>query len=154
MPTRRNLLWVCKANLWTEYIPAEPKLEDTWYLPKECLHYPEVKRRTARLPVKLADLPTPVCRVIWPGLIKQHQLQGCRPPLGQGYVVFGSQLNVKLAPSVTDIRFTYTIDGYKPGRKRIMNIHHPMTCQRAADQFAGTEDHCDNAIRQGGKSRI
>jgi len=121
-----------QANLWTEYIPTEPKVE--YMLMPRLMALSEVawtplanKNYTdfadTRLPSHLGRLDKSNFDYRVPTAIG-----------AQDTIVFGSQLNVNLKPSVNGAKVYYTIDGYKPGETDI-EYATPMTYIVPPDQY-------------------
>jgi len=121
-----------QANLWTEYIPTEPKVE--YMLMPRLMALSEVA--WTPLPNKnfadFADtrLPSHLAR------LDKNNFDYRVPTAigGQDTIVFGSQLNVNLKPSVTGAKVYYTIDGYKPGETD-NEYTTPMTYNVPPDQY-------------------
>jgi len=121
-----------QANLWTEYIPTELKVE--YMLMPRLMALSEVAWSSlanknfidfanTRLPRHLA----------W---VDKNNLNYRVPTAigGKDTIVFGSQLNVNLKPSVASAKVYYTIDGYKPGITDNEYIV-PMTYNVPQDQY-------------------
>jgi hexosaminidase len=121
-----------QANLWTEYIPTEPKVE-YMLMPRlmalsEVAWSPIANKNfvdfaNTRLPHHL-------------GWMDKNNFDYRVPTAigGKDTIVFGSQLNVNLKPSVTGAKVYYTIDGYRPG---ITDNEYsvPMTYNVPQDQY-------------------
>jgi hexosaminidase len=121
-----------QANVWTEYIPTENKLE-YMVLPRalalaEVAWTPLANKNyndfvNVRLPGHLAKLENSRYNYRVP------------PAIGtQDTIMFGSQLNVTLKPSVTGAKVYYTIDGYTP-RETDIEYTVPMTYNVPPDQY-------------------
>ena len=121
-----------QANLWTEYIPSDIKVE-YMLLPRmfalsEVAWTPLAKKNytdfaNTRLPAHLAWLDKNNFDYRVPAAIGM-----------QDTIVFGNQLNVNLKPSVAGAKIYYTIDGYNPGETTIeytMPVNFPVP----ADQY-------------------
>ncbi len=121
-----------QANLWTEYIPTETKVE-FMILPRilalsEIAWSPLANKNyndfaNTRLPSHLAWLDENKFDYHVPTVIG-----------GKDTIMFGSQLSVNLKPSVKGAKIFYTIDGYNPG---ITDIEYstPMTYDIPQDQY-------------------
>jgi hexosaminidase len=121
-----------QANLWTEYIPTEPKAEymilprllalsEVAWTPLANKNYNDFAN--ARVPAHLAALDKSNYNYRVPTAIGAKDT-----------IIFGSQLNVNLKPSVTGAKIYYTIDGYKPGETD-MAYTMPMTYNVPPDQY-------------------
>jgi len=121
-----------QANLWTEYIPTEPKAE--YMLLPRLLALSEV----AWTPLanknysNFADVRLP-SHLAW---LDKNKFD-YRVPTAIGAkdtIVFGPQLAVNLKPSVTGAKVYYTIDGYKPDETTI-EYTAPITYIVPPDQY-------------------
>jgi len=111
-PDQQKFIIGVQANLWTEYITTEPKVE-YMLLPRlmalsEVAWSPLANKNyndfaNSRLPSHLARLDKNGFDYRVPTAIGT-----------QDTILFGPQLNVNLKPSVTGAKIYYTIDGYKP----------------------------------------
>ncbi len=131
-PDQQKFIEGVQANLWTEYIPTETKVE--YMLSPRLMALSEVawtpltnKNYTdfadVRLPSHLAAL--------------EKNNYNYRVPTAIGAkdsIEFGGQLNVNLRPSVAGAKVYYTIDGYKPGETD-MEYTVPMTYNIPPDQY-------------------
>jgi len=131
-PDQQKFIIGVQANLWTEYIPTENKVE-YMVLPRllalsEVAWTPLANKNfndfaNTRLPSHLA----------W--LDKNKFVYRVPAAIGtQDTIVFGPQLNVNLKPSVTGAKVYYTIDGYNPGETD-MEYTMPMTYNVPPDQY-------------------
>jgi hexosaminidase len=121
-----------QANLWTEYITTDNKVE-YMLLPRlmalsEVAWTPLANKNftdfaDTRLPSHLAWLDKNNFDYRVPNAIGAKDT-----------IVFGPQLNVNLKPSVTDAKVYYTIDGSKPDETTLEYIT-PMTYIVPADQY-------------------
>ena len=102
-----------QANLWTEYIPTELKVEymllprllalsEVAWTPLATKNYNDFAN--TRLPSQLAVLDANRFNYRVPTAIGAKDT-----------IVFGSQMSVNLKPSVAGAKIYYTIDGYEPG---------------------------------------
>lgn len=131
-PDQQKYIIGVQANLWTEYIATEKKVEymvsprmmalsEIAWSPLSRKNYADFA--DVRLPSKLA-------------LLDKNGID-YRVPAAIGVkdtIVFGSQLNVNLKPSVTGAKVYYTIDGYNPGETD-MEYTQPMTYNVPTDQY-------------------
>jgi len=131
-PDQQKFVIGVQANLWTEYIPTEPKVEymllprlmalsEVAWTPLANKNYNDFADE--RLPSHLA-------------IIDKNNFD-YRVPTAIGAkdtIVFGSQLNVNLKPSVTGAKVYFTIDGYKPGETDI-EYSTPMSYIVPPDQY-------------------
>jgi hexosaminidase len=131
-PDQQKYIIGVQANLWTEYIPTETKVE-YMLLPRmlalsEVAWSPLANKNfndfaNTRLPSHLA----------W---LDQNKFD-YRVPTAIGArdtIVFGSKLNVSLKPSVAGAKVFYTIDGYNPGETD-MEYTMPMSYDVPPDQY-------------------
>ena len=131
-PEQGKFIIGVQANLWTEYIPTEKKV-DYMVLPRlfalaEVAWSPLANKNYAdfaytRLPNHLALLDKNKFNYRVPEAI------GVRDT-----IMFAQQLSVNLKPSVTGAKVYYTIDGYKPGETDI-EYTIPMTYPIPPDQY-------------------
>ncbi|MDO3627700.1 family 20 glycosylhydrolase [Mucilaginibacter sp. BT774] len=122
-----------QANLWTEYIPTEPKVEYMLY-PRllalsEVAWSPLANKNfknfsEARLPNQLAFLDKNNYNYRVPSVIGTQQ----------DTIMFGSSLNVALKSPVAGAKIYYTIDSYTP-RETDIEYHSPMTYDVPQDQY-------------------
>jgi len=121
-----------QANLWTEYIPTENKVEymilprilalsEVAWTPLANKNYTDFAN--TRLPGHLAWFDKNNFNYRVPAAIG-----------GKDTIMFGSQLNVSLKSPVEGAKVYYTIDGYTP-RETDMEYTHPMTYEVPADQY-------------------
>jgi hexosaminidase len=125
-----------QANLWTEYIPTEPKA-DYMYFPRalalaEVGWSPLANKNfkdfsETRLPSHLAFLDENGYDYRVPEAIGASDT-----------IMFGSQMKVQLKPSVAGAKVYYTIDGYTP-RETDIEYHVPMTYDIPQDQYRDLE---------------
>ena len=132
-PDQQKFIMGVQANLWTEYIPTEPKVEYMLY-PRllalsEVAWTPLANKNfkdfsEVRLPGQLAYL--------------DKNNYNYRVPLAintsQDTIMFGSNLNVALKSPVTGAKIYYTIDGFTPGETDI-EYHNPMNYNVPQDQY-------------------
>jgi len=121
-----------QANLWTEYIPSEKKV-DYMVLPRlfalsEVAWSPLANKNyndfaDARLPSRLARLDENTFNYRVPEVIGMKDT-----------VVFGTKMDVDLKPSVAGAKVYYTIDNYDP-RETDMEYTHPTTYDVPPDQY-------------------
>jgi len=135
-PEQQKHIIGVQANLWTEYIPTETKAE--YMLLPRMLALSEVawtpianKNYTdfadTRLPYHLARLE------------KNNFDYRVPPAIGaKDTVVFGSQLNVQLKPSVNGATIYYTIDSYTP-RETDLAYSTPLSYNVPPDQYRDLE---------------
>jgi hexosaminidase len=121
-----------QANLWTEYIPTENKVE--YMILPRILALSEV----AWTPLANKNY-TDFANTRLPGHLAWFDKNNFdyRVPTAIGAkdtIMFGSQLNVKLKPSVEGAKVYYTIDGYNP-RETDTEYTVPMTYNVPADQY-------------------
>jgi hexosaminidase len=121
-----------QANLWTEYIPTEPKAE--YMLLPRLLALSEVawSPLSNKNYSNFADtrLPSHLAR-----LDKNNFDYRVPTAIGaKDTIVFGPQLNVNLKPSVSRAKVYYTIDGYKPDETTI-EYTAPITYIVPPDQY-------------------
>jgi hexosaminidase len=130
-PDQQKYILGVQANLWTEYIPTENKvdymvvprllaLSEVAWSPLANKNY--VDFANTRLPSHLGKLDAKF---------------NFRAPATIGAVdtiMFGSQLNVNLKPSVKGATVYYTIDGYEPGLTDLP-FTIPMTYNVPQDQY-------------------
>jgi hexosaminidase len=121
-----------QANLWTEYIPTENKVE--YMILPRILALSEV----AWTPLANKNY-TDFANTRLPGHLAWFDKNNFdyRVPTAIGAkdtIMFGNQLNVKLKPSVEGAKVYYTIDGYSP-RETDIEYTVPMTYNVPADQY-------------------
>jgi hexosaminidase len=135
-PDQQKHIVGVQANLWTEYIPTEAKVEymvlprmfalsEVAWSPLANKNYTDFANN--RLPYHLAWLDK--------NGFDYHVPQAIG---AQDTVMFGSQLNVKLKPSVADATVYYTIDSYTP-RETDIPYTVPMTYNIPQDQYRELE---------------
>jgi len=132
-PEQQKFIIGVQANLWTEYIPTELKVEYMMY-PRllalsEIAWTPLANKNfkdfsEVRLPVQLAYLDKNNCNYRVPLTINTPQ----------DTVIFGSSLNVTLKSPVAGAKIYYTIDGYTP-RETDIEYTKPMTYDVPQDQY-------------------
>jgi hexosaminidase len=132
-PEQQKYIKGVQANLWTEYIPTESKVEYMLY-PRllalsEVAWTPLANKNfkdfsEVRLPEQLAYLDKNNYNYRVPSSIS----------MPQDTIIFGSSLNVALKPSVAGAKVYYTIDGYTP-RETDIEYHNPMTYNVPPDQY-------------------
>ena len=131
-PDQQKFIIGVQANLWTEYIATENKA-DYFILPRlfalsEIAWSPLANKNftdfaNTRLPSQLTKL--------------EESNFDYRVPTAIGIkdtIVFGTQLNVNLKPSVTGAKVYYTIDNYDP-RETDLEYTNPMTYMVPPDQY-------------------
>jgi hexosaminidase len=131
-PDQQKFIMGVQANLWTEYIPTENKV-DYMVLPRlfalsEVAWSPLANKNfndfaDTRLPSHLARL--------------EAKGFDYRVPTAIGVVdtiVFGTKLNVNLKPSVAGAKVYYTIDNYDP-RETDIPYTNPMSYDVPPDQY-------------------
>jgi hexosaminidase len=121
-----------QANLWTEYIPTENKVE--YMILPRILALSEV----AWTPLANKNY-TDFANTRLPGHLAWFDKNNFdyRVPTAIGAkdtIMFGSQLNVKLKSPVEGAKVYYTIDGYNP-RETDMEYTIPMTYNVPPDQY-------------------
>ncbi len=131
-PDQQKYIVGVQANLWTEYIPTESKVE-YMILPRvlalsEVAWSPLANKNyndfaNARLPLHLGKLDNAKFNYHVPTAIG-----------GVDTIMFGSTLNVTLKPSVAGATVYYTIDGYDPGLTD-MPYTVPMNYEVPQDQY-------------------
>ena len=131
-PDQQKFIKGVQANLWTEYIATDSKV-DYMVLPRlfalsEVAWSPLANKNyndfaDTRLPSHLAKLDAAGFNYRVPTAIGI-----------QDTIVFGTKLNVNLKPSVTGAKVYYTIDGYDP-RETDMAYTMPMTYDVPPDQY-------------------
>ncbi|MCR8560503.1 family 20 glycosylhydrolase [Mucilaginibacter sp. BJC16-A38] len=131
-PDQQKFITGVQANLWTEYIPTEKKVE-YMILPRILalseLSWTPLARKNytdfanTRLPGHLAVLEKSGFNFRVPEAIGT-----------QDTIMFGNQLTVKLKSPVEGAKVYYTIDGYTP-RETDMEYTIPMTYNVPADQY-------------------
>lgn len=132
-PDQQKFIIGVQANLWTEYIPTESKVEYMLY-PRllalsEVAWTPLANKNLkdfseVRLPVQLAYLDKNNCNYRVPLAINTPQ----------DTIIFGSSLNVALKSPVAGAKIYYTIDGYTP-RETDIEYNKPMTYNVPQDQY-------------------
>jgi hexosaminidase len=131
-PDQQKFIIGVQANLWTEYIPTEAKVEYMFY-PRllalsEVAWSPLANKNfkdfsEVRLPTHLAFLD------------KNNYDYRVPEAIGaQDTIMFGSEMNVQLKPSVAGAKVFYTIDGYTP-RETDIEYHIPMKYDVPQDQY-------------------
>jgi hexosaminidase len=121
-----------QANLWTEYIPTETKVEymilprilalsEVAWTPLANKNYNDFAN--TRLPLHLAWLDENKFDYHVPTVIGAKDT-----------IIFAPQMNVNLKPSVTGAKIYYTIDGYTP-RETDIEYTQPMTYIVPSDQY-------------------
>lgn len=135
-PDQQKFIIGVQANLWTEYIPTDKKVEYMLYprlLALSEVAWSPLANKSfkdfseVRLPSQLAFLD------------KSNYDYRVPPAIGsQDTIMFGSQLKVDLKPSVAGAKVYYTIDGYTP-RETDMEFHAPMTYNIPQDQYRDLE---------------
>lgn len=131
-PDQQKYIIGVQANLWTEYIPTEKKV-DYMVLPRlfalsEVAWSPLANKNyndfaNVRLPEHLAKLDAAGFNYRVPTAIGV-----------QDTIVFAGSMNVNLQPSVTGAKVYYTIDDYDP-RETDMEYTRPMTYEVPPDQY-------------------
>jgi len=131
-PDQQKYIMGVQANVWTEYIPTENKLE-YMVLPRalalsEIAWTPLANKNyndfaNIRLPNHLAKFDKNNFDYRVPSAIGT-----------QDTIMFGPQLKVNLKPSVAGAKVYYTIDGYTP-RETDIEYNIPMTYNIPADQY-------------------
>jgi hexosaminidase len=135
-PDQQKHILGAQANLWTEYIPTEAKA-DYMLLPRLLavseLNWTPLANKNfndfanMRLPYHLA----------W--LDKNNFDYRVPPAIGaKDTIVFGSQLNAQLKPSVVGATIFYTIDSYTP-RETDLIYSTPLSYNVPQDQFRELE---------------
>jgi hexosaminidase len=132
-PDQQKFVMGVQANLWTEYISTDAKAEYMLY-PRllalsEIAWTPLANKNfkdfsETRLPSQLAWLDKNNYDYRVPAAIGTSQ----------DTIVFGSQLNVNLKPSVAGAKVFYTIDSYTP-RETDLQYHVPVTYNVPQDQY-------------------
>jgi hexosaminidase len=132
-PDQQKFIVGVQANLWTEYISTDAKAEFMLY-PRllalsEIAWTPLANKNfkdfsETRLPSQLAWLDKNDYDYHVPTAIGTSQ----------DTIIFGSQLNVNLKPSVTGAKIFYTIDSYAP-RETDLQYHMPITYDVPQDQY-------------------
>lgn len=135
-PEQQKYIVGVQANLWTEYIATEAKVEYMYYprvlalsevawSPLANKNYKDFSE--TRLPLHLAYLD------------RNNYNYRVPPAIGaQDTIVFGSKMTVQLKPSVAGAKVYYTIDGYTP-RETDLEYHIPMTYDVPQDQYRDLE---------------
>ncbi len=131
-PDQQKFIIGVQANLWTEYIPTDNKVE-YMILPRmlalsEVAWSPLANKNYAdfantRLPSHLGRLDADQFDYRVPTAIG-----------GPDTILFSQQLTVTLKTPVTGAKIYYTIDGYNPGETDI-EYTHPMTYNVPPDQY-------------------
>ncbi|MDB5011521.1 MAG: family 20 glycosylhydrolase, partial [Mucilaginibacter sp.] len=131
-PEQQKYIVGVQANLWTEYIPTENKVEymllprmlalsEIGWTQLQNKNYTDFK--DVRLPQHLA----------W--LDKNNFHYRVPPVIGvKDTIIFGTQLKVNLKSSVKDAKVYYTIDGYAP-RETDIEYTNPVTYNVPPDQY-------------------
>ena len=121
-----------QANLWTEYIPTEIKAEYMTFPRLLALSEVAWSQLANKNYNDFADtrLPSHLTR------LEENNINYRVPTAigGKDTIVFGTQLNVSLKPSVTGAKVYYTIDGYEP-RETDIEYTMPMTYNVPPDQY-------------------
>jgi len=131
-PDQQKFILGVQANVWTEYIPTENKLEymilprilalsEVAWTPLAGKNYNDFAN--IRLPDHLARFDKNNFDYRVPAAIGT-----------QDTIMFGPQLKVNLKPSVTGAKVYYTIDGYTP-RETDIEYGIPMTYDIPPDQY-------------------
>jgi len=131
-PDQQKYIIGVQANLWTEYIPTETKVEymvlprilalsEVAWTPLANKNYTDFAN--TRLPSHLAWLDENKFDYHVPTAIG-----------AQDTIIFAPQMNVNLKPSVTGAKVYYTIDGYTP-RETDIEYTQPMTYIVPPDQY-------------------
>ena len=131
-PDQQKYVVGAQANLWTEYIPTENKVEYMAY-PRvmalaEIAWSPLANKNyndfaNTRLPRHLAMLEKSNSDFHVPTAIGAKDT-----------IMFGTQITINLKPSVTGAKVYYTIDGYNPGATDIAYTM-PITYNVPPDQY-------------------
>ncbi|HWZ13810.1 MAG TPA: family 20 glycosylhydrolase [Mucilaginibacter sp.] len=135
-PEQQKFILGVQANVWTEYIPTDNKVEymilprllalsEVAWTPIANKNYTDFAN--TRLPNHLA----------W---FDKHNFDYRVPPaIGtQDTIMFGTQMHVNLKSPVTGAKVYYTIDGYTP-RETDMEYTIPMTYNVPPDQYRDLE---------------
>jgi hexosaminidase len=135
-PDQQKFVLGVQANVWTEYIPTDNKVEymilprllalsEVAWTPLANKNYTDFAN--TRLPNHLA----------W---FDKHNFDYRVPPaIGtQDTIMFGTQMRVNLKSPVTGAKVYYTIDGYTP-RETDMEYSIPMTYNVPPDQYRDLE---------------
>ncbi|MBV8391254.1 MAG: family 20 glycosylhydrolase [Mucilaginibacter sp.] len=132
-PDQQKFIMGVQANLWTEYIATEPKLEYMLY-PRllalsEVAWTPLANKNfkdfsEVRLPGQLAYLDKNNYNYRVPSAIGTQQ----------DTIMFGGALNVALKSPVAGAKVYYTIDGYTP-RETDIEYHNPTAYNVPQDQY-------------------
>ena len=131
-PDQQKYILGVQANLWTEYIPTEPKVT-----------YMVLPRMLALSEVAWSPLANKNFKDFAETRVPAHlgwidkTLTNYRVPEAIGIkdtIMFGSQVMVNLKPSVKGAKVFYTIDGYAPGETDI-EYQLPMTYNIPPDQY-------------------
>ncbi|GAC1313015.1 MAG: glycoside hydrolase family 20 protein [Mucilaginibacter sp.] len=135
-PDQQKFVLGVQANVWTEYIPTDNKVEymilprllalsEVAWTPLANKNYTDFAN--TRLPNHLA----------W---FDKHNFDYRVPPaIGiQDTIMFGTQMSVNLKSPVTGAKVYYTIDGYTP-RETDMEYSVPMTYNVPPDQYRDLE---------------
>jgi hexosaminidase len=131
-PDQQKYIVGVQANLWTEYIPTENKVE--YMILPRMLALSEV----AWTPMNHKNF-NDFANSRLPGHLAKFDAAGLDyrvpTPIGlQDTIVFGNQLNVKIKPSVAGAKIYYTIDNYDP-RETDIEYQLPMTYTVPPDQY-------------------
>ncbi|HVW12737.1 MAG TPA: family 20 glycosylhydrolase [Mucilaginibacter sp.] len=131
-PDQQKFIIGVQANLWSEYIPTGAKAEYMYYprvLALSEVAWSQLSKKNfkdfseVRLPGQLALLD------------KNNYDYRVPYAIGaQDTIMFGSQLNVQLKPSVTGAKIYYTIDGYTP-RETDLEYTAPITYNVPQDDY-------------------
>ena len=131
-PGQQKFIIGVQANLWTEYIPSDTKVE-YMVLPRllalsEVAWTPLADKNFSdfadtRLPIHLEKIDKSGLSYRVPNAIGAKDT-----------IMFGTQLNVNLKPSVNGAKVFYTIDGYKPDETAI-EYTGPITYNIPPDQY-------------------
>lgn len=132
-PEQQKYIIGVQANLWTEYIPTDNKVE-----------YMTLPRLLALSEVAWTPLANKnfddFANVRLPAHLARFDKEDLdyRVPTAIGVpldtITFGTQLDVKLKPSVEGAKVYYTIDDY-PARETDIEYTHPMTYLVPPDQY-------------------
>lgn len=132
-PDQQKFIMGVQANLWTEYIPTESKVEYMLYprlLALSEVAWTPVANKNfkdfseVRLPGQLAYLDKNNYNYRVPSAIGTQQ----------DTIMFGGNLNLDLKSPVAGAKIYYTIDGFTPGETDI-EYHNPMNYNVPQDQY-------------------
>jgi hexosaminidase len=122
-PDQQKYILGVQANLWTEYIATEEKVE--YMLSPRIMALAEV----AWTPLANKDIANFDLRLPKQLAILDKKGYNYRLPKAIGAIdtiSIGTQLNVNLKPPVEGAKIYYTIDGFKPGETTLL-YEHPFT---------------------------